>query len=38
MPGRAPLYLRLGPEKDMHQLPSCLTVFAKDKAVYSIAP
>src|SRR6266851_5075937 len=30
-----PLYLRRGPEKDVHRFPGCLIVFANDKDVYS---
>ena len=28
-----PLYLRHGPEKDVHRFPGCLIVFVTDKAV-----
>jgi hypothetical protein len=31
------LYLRHGPEKDVHRFPGCLIVFANDKAVYAVA-
>ncbi len=32
-----PIYLRHGPEKDVHRFPGCLKVLANDEAVYSVA-
>ena len=32
-----PLYLRHGPERDVHRFPGCLILSANDKAVYSVA-
>ena len=31
------IYLRHGPKKYVHRFPGCSTVFANDKAVYSVA-
>jgi hypothetical protein len=32
-----PFYFRHGPEKHVRRFSGCLTVFANDKAVYSVA-